>query len=273
MKKKINTNTILIIILAVGLLILLYPSLSNYLNERNASMVVSGYKENVSQLNNEEYEKLIEEAREYNKRLLNRDMRFALSDEELQEYLTQLSFTNSSAMGYVDIPSLNIVLPIYHTTSEDVLVSGVGHVEWSSLPVGGESTHSILSGHRGLPSAKLFTDIDKLNEGDIFKIHILNETLVYKVDDISIILPEDLNVLKIEEGKDYCTLVTCTPYGINTHRLLVRGYRVEDVEDVYVSSDAVKVNKIYVALFIVTIEIVIIAIYETFKKRKHEKIN
>lgn len=262
MKKKINTNTLLIIILVVGLLILFYPSISNYLNKRNASMVVSDYEEKVSVLENEEYEQILKKAQEYNNKIVNRDMKYALDDDELQEYLSCLSFGDNSAIGYIDIPSLNIALPIYHTTNEDVLVNGIGHVEWSSLPIGGESTHSVLSGHRGLPSAKLFTDIDKLSEGDIFKIHTLNETLVYKVDKISVILPEDLNLLKIEDGKDYCTLVTCTPYGVNTHRLLVRGVRTSDTEEmVNISVDAVIVSsKIVAAIIAIPLLAITIAI-------------
>jgi sortase A len=227
--------------------LLLYPTVSDYWNEFHQSRAIAGYVEAVDDMGDEEAEKLIEEAREYNEQLLSKADRWNLSDEELAEYESILDITGTGIMAYVEIPNISVYLPIYHGTDDAVLQIGAGHIEGSSLPVGGESTHSVLSGHRGLKSAKLFTDIDQLTEGDVFMLHVLNETLTYQVDQIRIVLPEELDDLKIETGEDYCTLITCTPYGVNTHRLLVRGHRIENEETAgVITSEAVQVNKIIV---------------------------
>lgn len=231
-KKKSNfiINFLLVIILLAGLSLLLYPTFSELWNSTRQSRAISSYSDTVSSMNTEEYEELWRLAQEYNESLADRETFYALNDEQMEEYEQLLNISGLGIMGYIDIPKIKCELPIYHGTEESVLQIAVGHLEWSSLPVGGESSHCILSGHRGLPSARLFTDLDKMEEGDLFYITVLDQKLAYEVDQIEIILPEEVEDLGIEEGKDYVTLVTCTPYGINTHRLLVRGHRVEYVE-------------------------------------------
>lgn len=198
----------------------------------------------------DEYEELWARAQDYNAELLKKQNRWAFSEEDTEEYEQVLNVGGTGIIGYVEIPSIKVSLPIYHGTDEAVLQIAVGHIQGSSLPVDGENTHCVVSGHRGLPSAKLFTDLDEMKEGDLFMIRVLDEILTYEVDQIHIVLPEDLTALEIEEGKDLCTLVTCTPYGINTHRLLVRGHRVENVENfgsIHVTADAIQIDPIIVA--------------------------
>lgn len=237
MKKRKNSkaNTLLTIILVlvflVGLSLLLYPTVSDYWNSLHQSRAITGYTEQVAGLDSDTYDRLWAEAEAYNETLLDKEDRFLMSDEELEEYEQILSVSGSDVIGYIEIDKIDCYLPIYHGTSESVLQVGVGHLEGSSLPVGGESTHCVVSGHRGLPSARLFTDLDRLEEGDTFRLYVLDEILTYEVDQIRVVEPMDVEELAIEEGKDYCTLVTCTPYGINTHRLLVRGHRVETAEE------------------------------------------
>ena len=194
------------------------------------------------------YDALLQSAQRYNRDLFSRGSRFSLTDEQREDYLSQLSIDTSGIMGYIEIPTIKVSLPIYHGTSDDVLQIAVGHLEWSSLPVGGESTHCVLSGHRGLPSAKLFTNLDQLSEGDLFVIRTLDEVLTYEVDRILIVLPGEVQTLGIEEGKDLCTLVTCTPYGVNSHRMLVRGHRVDNQsEAVRLTADAIRIDPLLVA--------------------------
>jgi sortase A len=249
MKNKLST-IILVIVFVAGLSLLLYPTVSDYWNSLHASQAVSNYAEEVKNLNAEEYDEMLKAAEEYNNSLLNRNTNYALSDEQREVYESTLNLNGTGIMGYIEISAINVSLPIYHGTEDSVLQVAVGHVDWSSLPVGGESTHCVLSGHRGLPSAKLFTNLDKLVEGDTFVIRVLDEVYTYKVDQILIVEPEDVSALTIEDGKDLCTLVTCTPYGINSHRLLVRGYRVENADEavaVRVTSDAIQIEPIIVA--------------------------
>lgn len=226
-KKKSSGNFILVLILIAGLSLLLYPTVANYWNSFHSSRVTASYNEAVANIDNEEYEKIFAEARQYNDDLAKYPVGFALKDDAKARYNSVLNVDGSGMMGLVEIPSVNVNLPIYHGTTDTVLQVAAGHLEWTSLPVGGETSHCVISGHRGLPSAKLFTDIDQLVPGDEFMLHILDDTLTYEVDQIRIVLPEEVEDLVLEPGKDYCTLVTCTPYGINTHRLLVRGHRVE----------------------------------------------
>ncbi len=231
MKKHLST-IIFVIVLFVGLSLLLYPTISDYWNSYHQSKAIASYNDTVDNMDEVERQKILTDAQEYNKRLLSNNDRFEMSDEEYSEYDTLLNINGNGIMGYVDIPRIDVSIPIYHGTDNEVLQIGVGHIEGTSLPIGGESTHSAISGHRGLTSSKLFTDIDQLSEGDVFMINVLGETLTYEVDQIRIVLPDELNDLKIETGMDYCTLVTCTPYGVNTHRLLIRGHRIpnEDAE-------------------------------------------
>ncbi len=242
MKNKIITLVLILVFLA-GLSLLLYPTVSNYWNTLHASQAVENYVQEVQNLNDEQYEKMLDAARTYNRSLLN-----GRSDEQKEVYQSLLNLDGSGIMGYIEIPTIELSLPIYHNTEDSVLQIAVGHIDWSSLPIGGESTHSVLSGHRGLPSAKLFTNLDKLVVGDRFVIRVLNEVMTYEVDRILIVEPTDLSTLTIEDGKDLCTLVTCTPYGINTHRLLVRGHRVENKsETIRVTSDAMQIEPLIVA--------------------------
>lgn len=242
MKNKIITLVLILVFLA-GLSLLLYPTVSNYWNTLHASQAVENYVQEVQNLNDEQYEKMLDAARTYNRSLLN-----GRSDEQKEAYQSLLNLDGSGIMGYIEIPTIELSLPIYHNTEDSVLQVAVGHIDWSSLPIGGESTHSVLSGHRGLPSAKLFTNLDKLVVGDRFVIRVLNEVMTYEVDRILIVEPTDLSTLTIEDGKDLCTLVTCTPYGINTHRLLVRGHRVENKsETIRVTSDAMQIEPLIVA--------------------------
>ncbi|MCI6013117.1 MAG: class C sortase [Firmicutes bacterium] len=251
MKKKTNSTTIfLILVMIAGLSLLLYPSVSDYWNSFHQTQAIASYAEEVAGMNELEYDRLWTEAQEYNEKLAKQDSIFMLSDAQKKEYTELLDVSGTGIMGYIEIPSIRCSLPIYHGAEESALQIAVGHLEWSSLPVGGESTHCVLSGHRGLPSAKLFTNLDQLKEGDVFMLRVLDEVLTYEVDQILIVEPQETDALKIEEGKDYCTLVTCTPYGINTHRLLVRGHRIEnlaDADSVYVTADAMQIEPLIVA--------------------------
>lgn len=251
MKKKINwSNVILVMIFLLGLSLLLYPTISDYWNSFHQSRVIASYSENVANMDNEKYQQQVSTAKAFNKKLLKKKYQWTLNDEEKEAYYSILNITDTGIMGYIEIPSLNSTLPIYHGAGEDVLQVAIGHIEGSSFPIGGKSTHCVVSGHRGLPSAKLFSDLDKMVEGDIFMLHILDETLTYEVDQIHIVLPEEVKDIEIIEGKDLCTLVTCTPYGINSHRLLVRGKRVDNPEYIQaqrVAADAVLVDDFYVA--------------------------
>ena len=253
MKKHASTIILSLVFLA-GLSLLLYPSVSNYWNSMHQTQMIGSYLEQVTQMDDTTYQDMENAALKYNRALAERGTDFSpLEEEQWEEYVSLLDVTGTGIMGYVDIPSIRCNLPIYHGTDEGVLEVAVGHLEWSSLPVGGASSHAVVSGHRGLPSARLFTDIDQLAVGDIFQLNILGDTLTYEVDQILIVLPNDMDSLKISEGEDYCTLVTCTPYAVNTHRLLVRGHRVENAEDagdVRVLADAIQIDKLLVAPFV-----------------------
>lgn len=247
MKRKLSTM-LLILVFFAGLSLLLYPSLSDYWNSFHASQAVATYSEEVRNLNADKYDRLIREAREYNAALPGRYKAFFLSESDRSTYNALFDVNGTGVMGYIEIPTIQISLPIYHGTEDEVLQIAVGHLDWSSLPVGGEGTHCVLSGHRGLPSAKLFTNLDKLVTGDKFVIRVLDEVMTYEVDQILIVEPNDLSALAIEKGKDLCTLVTCTPYGVNSHRLLVRGHRVEnESEEIRVTSDAMEIDPLIVA--------------------------
>lgn len=254
MKKKTKnlTTILLVVLLFAGLSLLLYPTFSDYWNSLHQTRAISNYAENVANLDTDKYDQLWAAAQEYNASLLERDSDFALSQEQQEEYDDLLDVSGLGVMGYIEIPEISCSLPIYHGTDESVLQIAIGHLEWSSLPTGGESTHCVLSGHRGLPSAKLFTNLDKLVEGDIFMLRVLDEVLTYEVDQILIVEPQETSSLKIAQGKDYCTLVTCTPYGINTHRLLVRGHRIENIQQsntIRVTADAMQIEPLIVAPF------------------------
>ncbi len=278
MRKHLST-ILLILIFLIGTILLLYPTFSDWWNSFHQSRAVVSYITSVTDLDNQEYEKMLEEAREYNAQLARTRTGYELTDEQLEQYRSELDVSGTGIMGYVDIPSIKVTLPIYHGTEEAVLQTAVGHIESTSLPVGGANTHCVISGHRGLPSARLFTDIDRLVAGDIFTLNVLDEVLTYEVDQILIVEPYDLSCLQIIPGRDLVTLVTCTPYGINTHRLLVRGHRIETgkVSTVRVMADAIQVNKTLVAVFIavpvLTVLVLIVLITTGIRRRQVRRRN
>lgn len=252
MKKNI-VNLILIVSFLAGLSLLLYPTVSDYWNRLHQSRAVASYAGEVAQLADNDYGAYLEEARRYNMQLDRSMNRFNLTEEETKTYENLLNIAGNGIMGYIEIDKIGCTLPVYHGTDATVLQIAIGHIEGSSLPVGGETTHCILSGHRGLPSAKLFSDLDQMEIGDTFVIRVLNETMTYEVDQIRIVLPHEVEDLEFLEGEDLCTLVTCTPYGINSHRLLVRGHRIENLQNagsIYITSDAMEISPKIVALFV-----------------------
>lgn len=252
MKKGSVLTIILIVVLIVGLSLLLYPSVSNYWNDLRQTKAIANYDSVISDISKEDCTGLFEDALEYNEAL--RKIRFPLMyHEEVQGYDNLLNVAGNGIMGYISIEKIGVELPIYHGIDETVLQVAVGHIQGTSLPTGGESTHCALSAHRGLPSARLFTDLDKMEVGDVFTLTIIDRVLTYRVDQILIVEPENVEPMYVVEGEDYCTLVTCTPYGVNSHRMLVRGTRIENEKqfaDIYVTADAALVDPIIVAPFV-----------------------
>lgn len=263
-KRSWISTLILVLLLLAGVGIMAYPTVSDWWNSMHATRAIAGYVEAVEAMTQEEKDAIIEAAREYNRKLPT-GTHFTLTDEEMAEYERLLDLTGTGIMGYVQIPAINVNLPVYHTVEEDVLQIAVGHIPGSSLPVGGETAHAVMSGHRGLPSARLFTDLDKLAEGDIFTVTVLDEEFTYMINQIRIVEPEDTTELGIVRGKDICTLVTCTPYGVNTHRMLVRGYRIENADGIaeirgegvklptYIVAPAIAVPMLFLLLLILMI--------------------
>ena len=235
MKKRIIATILIILLFLAGFGIVLYPYVSEYVNAKHASRVVVNYDDTVKEITPEDFSQYFEVAEEYNERLRQNPNPFS-EDNRTEGYETALNVDGSGMMGYLEIPKISVRLPFYHGTSGAVLNEAVGHLEGSSLPVGGEGTHVVLSAHRGLPSAKLFTDLPELGEGDIFILNVLDRKMTYQVDQILTVLPTELEALEVEDGQDYVTLMTCTPYGINTHRLLVRGHRIENLPEEEVKS-------------------------------------
>lgn len=260
--KKHVTTILLILLFFVGLGLILYPTFSNWWNSFHSSKAINAYSDMVANLDEDQYEEILAAAHDFNASRLTEGTSFSMSPEQKELYPDLLNVGGDGIMGYIEIPSIGVALPIYHGTEERILQVAVGHLDWSSFPIGGESTHSVLSGHRGLPSARLFTDLDDLREGDLFMIRVLGELLTYEVDQILIVDPTDVDSLKVEQGKDLCTLVTCTPYGINTHRLLVRGHRVEntpETELIRITANAVPLDPMIVAV-IVAVPLMVLAI-------------
>jgi len=260
-KGKNKSNILLVLVFLAGLSLMLYPTVSNYLNSRLQAGVVSGYQQLVQTTNTEEQMHMISQAKQFNELLAQRENPYVLPEEMLPQYETLLDFSGSGMMGYLEIPCINCELPIYHGVEEDVLQQAIGHLEWTSLPVGGQSTHCVISGHRGLPTADLLTHIDRMRVGDHFYLNVLGETLEYQVDQIKVVLPEDTDDLIIEEGQDYVTLLTCTPYGINSHRLLVRGTRILDGKPasgkLILSNEIEEVSLVYIIPVALTFFVVI----------------
>ena len=271
--KEHKITMIMILFFFIGLLVFFYPTLSNYYNEKNQSRSIYNYENILKDADKIDFDKVKKNAYDYNEKL-SKLKEPLITYETLKNYDEQLNINNDGMMGYLTIDKIKVELPICHSVSETVLNSSVGHLEGSSLPIGGKGTHSILSAHRGLPSAKLFTELDKLEIGDTFKITILDETLVYKVDKISIVKPNDRKELKIDKDNDYITLLTCTPYGINTHRLLVRGVRVQgDIKKDYITTEGFKVNKLIVMPIIALPIIALLLIVLLIKPIKKVNIN
>lgn len=282
-KRKMTIKDIIrLLVLVVAFAVMLYPTVSSYVNEKNGSKVVSNYDAESVRLSNAEKEKMLADARAYNKEMLsNIDLIDPFSQGETSvdaRYESLLNIDGSGMMGYIRIPKIKVEIPIYHGTSESVLQAGVGHFWGTSLPVGGESTHTVLTGHRGLPTKTLFTNMDKLVKGDVFYIKVLDETLAYKVDQILTVLPEETEALSIVPGQDYATLVTCTPYAINTHRLLVRGHRIPYEEAVKIEKDtstgielSFTTKVLIVTLGIIFIGLVIAMLYSLYDKRRRKK--
>ncbi len=270
-KKRDHFLTVLfILILFAGLSLLLYPSISNYWNSFHSTQAIANYREEVANLDHQEYDDLWDAARKYNEELSRHGTAYRLTDEQTQQYETLLNVSGLGIMGSIEIPEIDVNLPIYHGTDESVLQVAVGHLEWSSLPIGGDGTHCVLSGHRGLPSAKLFTNLDQLEKGDTFLLRILDEVLTYEVDQILIVEPQETAALQIEHGKDYCTLITCTPYGINTHRLLLRGHRIDTLQEasaIRIIADAIQIEPLLVTP-IVALPILLVLLMILLRPRK-----
>ena len=244
MKKHLST-ILLVIVLLAGLSLLLYPTVANFVNSRNQSRAVAVYREKIEK-EKVSYDAHWQAAREYNERLRAKGSMVQMTDEEMQEYNSLLNLGGNGIMGTIEIPKINVKMPLYHGTSEGVLQVAIGHIENTSLPTGGAGTHCAVSGHRGLPSARLFTDLDQMVVGDRFMLHVLDETLTYEVDQILVVLPHETQALAIDPQQDYCTMVTCTPYGINSHRMLVRGHRVEtavEKPEIVITAEAEQIDE------------------------------
>lgn len=270
--KRHGVTLLIVGVMILGLGIMLYPKIADFWNNMHQSQAIMNYVNAVSDLDEEDYEEMMTAARKYNKKLAKTGILWRLTDEQKKEYNSLLNVDGTGIMGYISIPKIDIELPVYHGTDEAVLQTSIGHLEGTSLPVGGSSTHSVLSGHRGLPSARLFSDIDQLMEDDIFMVTILNETFTYQVDQINVVLPEDLSKLSISKGMDYCTLLTCTPYGINTHRLLVRGHRIPNINgDANVITEAIQIRPVYIVPFVLAPVILFIIVYLIVRNRRRKK--
>jgi len=275
--KKNRSNIILILIFLVGLSVMLYPTVSDYINQKNQSRAVASYSEEVENLSDVDYQAYFDAADDYNRRLAETPDAF-YRPEEVSGYTDTLDVSGTGIMGYITISKIGVELPVYHGTSDGVLQVAAGHLEGSSLPVGGAGTHAVISAHRGLPSAKLFTNLDELEVGDTFTITVLDRVLTYEVDQISIVLPTETDLLQPVEGKDYVTLMTCTPYGINTHRLLVRGKRIENAENqkhIRVTADALRIEPIIVApalaVPMLLVMLVVMLAVPRLRKRKNQR--
>ena len=271
--RKHKTVIFLTLGFLVGVCILLYPAFSNYWNSKTQSRAIVDYESVLEHLQPEDYSAIFQVAYDYNDAL--REVEFPLRDfEQIPGYYDALKIEGTSIIGYVKIDKIGVELPVYHGTSDTVLNRGVGHLEGSSLPVGGESTHCVMSAHRGLPSAKLFTDLDRLESGDTFQITVLDQVLTYQVDQVKVITPREIDDLQIVEGKDYCTLFTCTPYGINTHRLLVRGIRIETITEkpvIYVSNEAFRIEPLLVTPAVAAPMLLVLLIHLLVKYREPPK--
>ncbi len=271
--KKGNILTIVLVIaLIIGLILVLYPTVSNYWNSFHQTQAIASYNEAVDAMDEADYKSVWKATKKYNKYVLNKDSQWTMTDEDVDYYNSVLDIGGSGVMGVLEIPAIDVTLPIYHGVSDAVLQVAAGHLQETSLPIGGKGTHAVISGHRGLPSAKLFTDLDELVEGDIFTITVLDKVLTYEVDQIRIVEPDDYTDLTIDPDEDYVTLMTCTPYGINTHRLLVRGHRIATSEEsAAAAGEAWQVDKVLVALFLAVPVLLIIFLVVMLRPGKRKK--
>ena len=270
--KKHSGTILLVLIFFVGLAVMLYPTISDYINQRNQTRVVNSYAQQVDGLSDADYTAYFDAADVFNQEIAA-DPDALYHADHFSTYSTTLDVTDTGIMGYITIPRIGVELPIYHGTSDAVLQVAAGHLEGTSLPVGGESTHAVISAHRGLPSAKLFTNLDQLEVGDTFTITVLDRVLTYEVDQISIVLPTETDNLKVVDGKDYVTLMTCTPYGINSHRLLVRGRRIETpdkLKHIRVTADAIKIEPIITAPIMALPLLLVLLLWLLFSNRKRK---
>ena len=274
--KRHGSTIILLLVFLIGLSLLLYPTFADWWNSMHQSRAVASYVEQVAHIDTDQYAALWNEAWNYNASLIDRRNQYLLDEQQKEEYNRLLDVSNLGIMGYIEIPAITVTLPIYQGTVDAVLQIAIGHLEWTSLPVGGESSHCVVSGHRGLPSARLFTDLDRLVVGDVFLFHVLDETLTYEVDQILIVEPHETDALTIIEGQDLCTMVTCTPYGVNSHRLLVRGHRIENQEEVQtvrVTSDAIQIDPNIVAPVVAAPMLLILLIALMIPKKRRRRID
>ena len=274
MKKRKITLIIMLVLLFIGLSVLLYPSISQYWNSKTQSQAVHSYENFLKYFSDEDIEKALAAAEEYNAKLA--ELKFPLRDfRQVEGYNEALNLSGSGMMGYITIDTIGVEIPIYHGTSDSVLAFAAGHIEGTSLPIGGVSTHSALSAHRGLPNAKLFTDLDRIQKGDVFVIKIMNKNYMYEVDQILTVKPQNMNDLAIVEGKDYCTLVTCTPYGINSHRLLVRGVRTDTISTrrMYIGSEAYQIDELIVTPIVALPILFVLIMIVVFQPVKTEYFN
>lgn len=274
--KKHASTILLFLIFFIGLSLLLYPSFADWWNSFHSSRAVASYVEQVANMDDDQYQEIWSAAWDYNRSLIDRPNDYLLSEEQREHYNALLNVGGNGIMGYIEVPKLDIVYPIYHGTDEAVLQIAIGHLDWTSMPVGGESSHCVVSGHRGLPSARLFTDLDQMEVGDTLLLRVLDEVLTYEVDQILIVEPHVTEDLLIVEGEDLCTLVTCTPYGINSHRMLVRGHRIatEEVKAVRrVTADAVQIEPVIVAPFVAAPMLLVLLIALMLPKPKKRKEN
>lgn len=271
--RRIHVSTLLLVVVFfIGLCLLLYPTVSDAINSMNQTRLIANHERMLAEMDDVDLDAIGAQAEEYNQRLASSGIMWTLNQQEREIYQSVLDPFGTGMMGSIEIPDINVRLPIYHGVDDAVLQVGIGHMEGTSLPVGGQSTHCVLSGHRGLPSARLFTDLDQMSVGDVFYLHTLNQVLAYQVEDVCVVEPKDVTSLQIEEGKDYCTLVTCTPYGVNTHRLLVRGVRVEYTpeqgEELGPIVDVASVNPVQILPLVVAPLLVILLIWLLFGYRK-----
>ena len=272
--KKNRSTIILILIFLVGLSVMLYPTVSDYVNQKNQSRAVASYSEEVENLSDVDYQAYFDAADDYNRRLAETPDAF-YRPEEVSGYTDTLDVSGTGIMGYITISKIGVELPVYHGTSDGVLQIAAGHLAGTSLPVGGATTHAVVSGHTGLPSARLLTGLDELKKGDTFAFHVLDQTYTYQVDQISVVLPSEISKLNIEPGADYATLITCTPYGVNSHRLLVRGHRVtapENLKRIRVAADATRIEPILIAplLAVPLLLLLLIGLLVSGRKRKQK---